>query len=253
MKKKIGLYDIIIAALIIITAASTFMFVRSYVIGKQEQTEFEDLAELVVEVKPESDTVGDTENPSETQTETTRDISSVLKSNSDCVGWIYLNNTVINYPVMHTPDEPEKYLHLSFYKNQSRAGTPFLDEACNVNSSMNLIIYGHNMKNGTMFHHLKRYKNKTYTLDNPIIEFQTKDTLHKYRIFAVCEINDNDSWYSFTKDIGEEAYNAKIQRIKSVDFFETGITPTYPQKLITLSTCKDASGKGRLVVLGVEQ
>lgn len=250
MKKKFSVYDLIIAVLVLITVTAGFMFVRGYIIGKREQGEFEDIADLVAEVTPEPD---DDTGTDDAPLEVTRDISAVLKSNSDCIGWIYVKNTIINYPVMHTPNEAEKYLHLSFYKKQSRAGTPFLDEQCDPNASMNTIIYGHNMKNGTMFHQLKRYRNKTYALENPIIEYQTAAGTRKFRVFAVCEVAGNDSWYTFKSDVDEATYNAKIQRIKSKDLFETGITPVYPQKIITLSTCKDGTNEGRILVLGVEE
>ncbi len=250
MKKKIKVYDVIIAVLVLIMAVSIFMIVRSIVIGRREQGEFEEIASLITLTKPEQSDEA-TKGPDETQ-ESARDISAVLAQNKDCVGWIYINNSIINYPVMHTPNDPEKYLHLSFYGNTSHAGTPFLDARCEINGSMNTILYGHNMKNGTMFHQLKRYRNLQYTLDNPIIEYQTAEGLKKYQIFAVCEVEGNDKWYSFVGDINETMYNNRIQYIKSKDLFETGLTPTYPQKLITLSTCKDASDKGRLIVIGME-
>lgn len=230
-------------------AVSVFMIVRSIVIGKREQSEFDGLAALVVTpAEPEQST----DNTAPVEPEPQRDISAVLASNSECVGWIYVSGTVINYPVMHTPAEPGKYLHLSFYGKYSYSGTPFIDARCDVNGGTNTIVYGHNMKNGTMFHQLKRYRNMQYTKDNPIIEYQTAEGIRKYKIFAVCDVEGNDSWYSFVGDVNEATYNAKIQHIKGKDLFETGITPVYPQKIITLSTCRDGSDSGRLLVIGVE-
>ncbi len=249
MKRKITFLDIIIVFLVLVMSFCAFMIIKTVVRGKQEQGEFDELASLVVEVVPEQ---APNEPDTPTQPQTVRDISAVLSQNSDCVGWVFVNGTVINYPVMHTPYEPEKYLHLSFYGGQTSAGTPFMDARCSKDA-MNTIIYAHNMKNGTMFHQLKRYRNRQYTADNPIIEFQTAEGLRKFRVFSVCEVDGKDSWYSFVGNVDAETYKAKINYIKSKDIFESGITPVYPQRLITLSTCKDGTDSGRLIVIGVEE
>jgi sortase B len=250
MKRKITFLDFVIVLLVLVIAFSAFMIVKTVVRGKREQSEFDELANLIVEVAPDQ-TPNEPDAPA-APTETVRDISAVLSANSDCVGWIFVNGTVINYPVMHTPSNPEKYLHLSFYGGETAAGTPFMDARCSV-GGMNTIIYAHNMKNGTMFHQLKRYRNRQYTADNPIIEFQTADGTRKFRVFSVCEVDGKDPWYSFIGEVDKETYKAKIEYIKSKDIFESGITPVYPQKLITLSTCKDGTDSGRIIVIGVEE
>ncbi len=220
------------------------MLVRGIVIGKKEQNAFEELSNLVV-ITPAEDAVveGDTEAVA-----TVRDISAVLSANSECVGWIYVDGTIINYPVMHTPNEPEKYLHLNFNGKYSYSGTPFLDARCEKDSE-NTILYGHNMKNGTMFNQLRWYRSLQHLRDHPTIEYQTADGLRKFTVFAAAQIAPNDKWYSFIEADTEEAYNTRIEYLKSIDLYESGITPTYPQKLITLSTC---SGEGRYIVVGYE-
>lgn len=250
MKRKITFLDIVIVVLVLVMAFAAFMVVKTVVRGKVEQSEFDELASLIEEapLELEENTTATEEPPAET----VRDISAVLSQNKECIGWIYVNSTIINYPVMHTPNQPEKYLHLSFYGKETAAGTPFMDARCNTDS-MNLFIYGHNMKNGTMFHQLKRYRNKQYTADNPFIEFQTASRVRRFRVFAVCEVAGNDSWYSFVGNVDAETYKAKIEYIKKKDIFESGITPVYPQKLITLSTCKDGTDSGRIIVIGVEE
>lgn len=77
-------------------------------------------------------------------------ISELTSMNSDCFGWISIKGTNINYPVMHTPDNPQMYLNRNFYCEYSFSGVPFLDGRCSADST-NLIIYGHHMNNGTMF------------------------------------------------------------------------------------------------------
>lgn len=82
--------------------------------------------------------------------------ASVYEQNPDLFGWICIENTVLDYPVMHTTDDPEKYLRLSFEGETSTAGTPFLDAKCGIDSD-NYIIYGHNMKNGTSSRRIGKY------------------------------------------------------------------------------------------------
>jgi sortase B len=184
----------------------------------------------------------------EPEPQKTRDISAVLAANKDCVGWLFIDGTIINYPVMHTPYSAEKYLHANFEGNYSYSGTPFLDARCNKDST-NTILYGHNMKNGTMFNQLRWYRTREHLEKYPFIEYQTAEGLRKFRVFAVALIAANDKWYSFIEADSEEAYNNRLQYLKSIQYFNSGITPTYPQKLITLSTC---SGEGRYIVVGYE-
>ena len=247
MKKKISVYNILIVVLAFIMAVSLFMLVRTIVIGKKEQNDFEELSNLVVITATENANEGESEIEAEA-VETTSDISAVLSSNSECIGWIYVEGTIINYPVMHTPSDPEKYLHLNFSGKYSYSGTPFLDARCEKDSE-NTVVYGHNMKNGTMFNQLRWYRSLQHLRDYPIIEYQTADGVRKFTVFAAAQIAPNDKWYSFIEADTQEAYNARIQYLKSVDLYESGITPTYPQKLITLSTC---SGDGRFIVVGYE-
>ncbi len=245
MKRKISVYNILIAVLAVIMCVSLFMLVRSIVIGKKEQNDFEELSNLVVIASAEK--AEETEEETET-VEMVRDISAILSANSDCIGWIYVDGTIINYPVMHTPNDPEKYLHLNFQGKYSYSGTPFADARCDGNSE-NTILYGHNMKNGTMFNQLRWYRSLQHMRDYPVIEYQTADKVHKFTVFAAAQIAPNDKWYSFIEADTEEAYNNRIKYLKSIDLYESGITPTYPQKLITLSTC---SGEGRYIVVGYE-
>lgn len=245
MNRKNRIYNIIIIVCAVVFAVSAFMLVRGIVIGKKEQNEFEDLSNLITELPVIENT--QTEQP--TKPEPQRDISAVLEQNSECIGWIFVEGTIIDYPVMYTPDNPEKYLHLSFSGKYSFAGTPFLEERCKKDS-FNTILYGHNMKNGTMFNQLRWYRTLKHLQEHPYIEYQTADGLRKFVVFAAAQIKADDDWYSFIDVNSEEEYNKQIKYLKSIDLFESGKTPIYPQKLITLSTC---SGEGRYIVVGYEE
>lgn len=152
---------------------------------------------------------------------------------------------------MHTPDEPQKYLRKNFDKEYSTAGVPFLKGICTLNCD-NLIIYGHNMKNGTMFSDVTQYRNKGYYTEHPVIEFETAQGLKRYAVFAVAQVKNNDEWYAFHIAADESEYDTKIAEIKSRSLYGTEITPIYGQQLITLSTCYGATKSDRIIVVGVE-
>ena len=187
----------------------------------------------------------------ETEPEILTQYASLYEQNPDLFGWICIEDTVLDYPVMHTPDDPEKYLRLSFEGETSTAGTPFLDAKCGIDSD-NYIIYGHNMKNGTMFSDVTQYRNEDYFTEHPIIEFETAQGLKLYTVFAVVYVKNNDGWYDFHTAADETDYNNKIAEIKRRALYDTGITPEYGQQLLTLSTCYGATKSDRIIVIGVE-
>lgn len=137
-----------------IAALSGFMVYTQLSDRQKEKEEFDTLAEIV-EVTPEKPN-DETAVPTDDTSEPVRDLSGLFSQNSDCIGWLCIPDTQLSYPVMHTPDNPQKYLRRSFYGEYSQSGVPFLDWRCNLQSD-HLIVYGHNMKNGTMFSSLRNY------------------------------------------------------------------------------------------------
>ena len=181
----------------------------------------------------------------------TRNLSPLIEKNADCIGWVYIEGMDIDYPVMHTPAEPQRYLHLNFNKEYSNAGVPFLDGGCTLDCD-HIIIYGHNMKNGTMFADITQYRNQEHRDAHPVIEFETEQGLKCFTVFAVVQINNTDGWYDFHTSADESEYNEQVAGIKSRALYDTGITPEYGQQLLTLSTCYRTNKSDRLVVIGVE-
>ena len=171
MKKRRISLIILLLLLSAVCLASLTMAWKEYADQASDLHAFDELAELVE--KPEETTVPadettdgttDTENTAEITTdaqtepeptEHKRNLAPLMEQNSECIGWIYIEGTAVNYPVMHTPSDPQKYLRKNFEKEYSTSGIPFLDYRCTPDT--HLIIYGHNMKNGTMFSDLKKY------------------------------------------------------------------------------------------------
>lgn len=181
----------------------------------------------------------------------TRNLTPLFEKNSDCIGWICIPNTAVDYPVMHTPQDNEKYLRKNFDGEYSSSGVPFL-QSNNTLTSDNLIIYGHNMKNGTMFSDITKYRDKSFCTEHPTIEFETGQGLKVYAVFAVVQVKNTDDWYHFTVSAGEADYQDKITEIKESALYTTDADRQYGQQLLTLSTCYGNSKNDRLIVIGVE-
>ena len=181
----------------------------------------------------------------------THSISGLFSMNADGFGWLSIAGTSINYPVMHTPDEPQKYLHRNFYGEYSQSGVPFFDSRCSSDST-NLIVYGHNMNNGTMFADLCNYTDYSYFTQHPTVVLETKSGVSAYTVFAVMKEKSDDDWYRFITADTKRDYENKIKYAKSHSLYDTGITPEYNKQLLTLSTCYGGNSDNRILVLVVE-
>ena len=257
----IGIFSVIIIACLI------SIFSRLYAENKETE-EFRQLAEIVTEETTDATIeetikklhllkVSDLDNEVQTGQPvyyTTyyqpHSVSDLLSINSECFGWISIAGTNINYPVMHTPSNPQKYLNKNFYGEYSYSGTPFLDARCSADST-NLIIYGHHMNNGTMFAVLCNYTSKSYGEEHPRIILETKDGAFAYSVFSVMKVKSDDDWYRFTTVGTEKSYNSRIEYAKEKSIYDTGITPVYGQQILTLSTCYGYNQDDRILVLAV--
>lgn len=191
---------------LLLSAAAVLAVANIYSELKERQKEKEDfsavagIAELpMTEAPAESVTDAETE-PSAEPTErpaAERNIQALITENADCIGWLSIDGTSISYPVMYTPSEPQKYLRRSFYGQYSQSGVPFLDGRCDLQSS-NLIIYGHNMKNGTMFSDLKKYLNTDFLNSHRTVRLETADGVFLFTVTEVRRTNTADPWYDRT-------------------------------------------------------
>lgn len=177
--------------------------------------------------------------------------------NPDMVGWIQIEGTKINYPVMQTAFENSNfYLYRDFDRKESVRGSIYARETCDVfGPSDNITIFGHNMKDGSMFAYLGEYFNKSAWEKNSLIFFDTLTESHVYKIFAVFKTSPNKSnGFAYhemenAKDAAE--FDEFVATCKQLSFYDTGITPVYGDKLICLSTCEYTLDDGRFVVAAV--
>lgn len=221
-------------------------------LSKQADSTTEPVAE-----KTELGQVKEEENTEEKKTEdkmVNAWIKKLQKENADLVAWITIPGTNIDYPVMQTKEDNDYYLDHDFDKNQNAHGTPFLDVHCKVGESQNLIIYGHHMKDETMFQNLMLYKDADFCKENNIIEWKTLEESAKYKISYVLLITVEEAQdFPYDRCINlshEEIYNAFLKRCEEYAIWSSKKKPKYMQELITLSTCEYSKGNGRLVVIG---
>ena len=260
-KKQMNKYRIVLILSVAVFVISCGVLAKEWFTRQKEKDTFDKLAELIqtegtepIDTEPDetlTDESDETAEEGETQEVSGRNMGLLYEINKSCVGWLCIPNTTINYPVMHTPDNPQQYLIQDFYGEYSRSGTPFIDERCSLDSD-NIIIYGHNMKNGTMFSDLKDYVESDYGNNNRIVEFQTSAVDEMYTVIAVIATNTSDEWYSFTEANTEEEFDTYVSRARKLSLYDLKMPQEYERKLITLSTCYGSEKSGRLLVVAVK-
>ena len=176
---------------------------------------------------------------------------ALFEQNQDFIGWISIDGTNINYPVMQTPDNPDYYLKHSFEKSWSDYGVPYIDEACIMGISNNVVIYGHNMRNGSMFSELCNYIDEEFWREHPVIHFDTLSSLGEYEIVAVFKFNTNKETFKYNEwaTMNEAEFSAYMQEVHAREIYDTGIDAVYGDQLLTLSTCESTYKNGRFVVV----
>ena len=240
---------LVFACISLIMAVLSCCFIwRMHHIRQAEQHEYELLEDAVVTQPPELPSF---DNHKETQMQESvraHDCAALHAMNPDCIGWLSIPGTIVSYPLMYTPSDPQAYLHHSFYGAYSASGTPFLDYRCNT-ACDNLIVYGHNMSNGSMFGSLKHYRTKTYLNAHTIIVLELGNVTYTFQIFAVSTVDRANEWYSFHDALTMEQYHTAVQEL--ADSAEILVTPLPEDgtKLLTLSTCTGATKNERLIVV----
>ncbi len=174
--------------------------------------------------------------------------------NNHMVGWITIPDTKIDYPVVQSPESPDYYLNHDFSKKWSSAGCIYAREECDIFApSDNITLYGHHMKNGSMFAQLDKFKKKSFWQDHQLFYFDTLYERHTYQIIAVFKTTANAGegfpYHLFDNASGKEEFDAFMAQVRKLQFYDTGVTAEYGDKLLTLSTCEYTQDNGRFVVV----
>lgn len=240
--KKIIYVLFLLLLISVMLISSIFIYNEVKEDNKQEKI-FEELSNII-ETKEETST-------KQENVEDEINIEELYNINNDLVGWLKIENTSIDYPVMQTKNRPNYYLRRNFYKEYSIMGTPYIAEQCDLNKSDNLIIYGHHINGNKMFGELEKYKKEAFYKNNSIIKFYTKDEIQEYKIISVFKTvaHTGFEYYKYYNFKNESEFNTFIEKCKKLAFYNIEDTASYGDKLITLSTCEYSQENGRLVVI----
>lgn len=250
MKKTICI--ILIAVFAALLGTSTYFIFDHFQEEKEQAQMYGSLAQIVE--KPETEPTEPIQYSEEAAI--LPELTELYRRNSDLVGWICVEDTNINYPVMQTVDNPNFYLKHGFDKEYTDYGCPYVQEDCDVQApSDNIVIYGHNMKNGSMFANLEKFTSEDFWKKHKTVTFNTLTEKCEYEIIAVfktvvyTESPDSFKFYRFTNAQSPEEFTAFIEKCKELSLYDTGVSAEYGDKLITLSTCEYSHTNGRLVVV----
>lgn len=196
-------------------------------------------------------------------------MSELYNMNQDLIGWLTIDDTNIDYHLMQKPEDEKYYLDRDFQQNYSANGSLILDNDSDIGSgtlannyadgtmpSTNLIVHGHNMKNGAMFGNLDKYRQQEYESEHNIIKLTTLYEEREYEIVAVClsqvflkTQTDVFKYYKFFEAYSEDEFNYFYDNIKNIQLYDTGVTAEYGDEFITLSVCAYHVDNGRLIVV----
>ncbi|MBQ7091003.1 MAG: class B sortase [Clostridia bacterium] len=179
--------------------------------------------------------------------------AAVAAKNEHFVGWVSIEGTPLNYPVVQTPNDPEYYLRRGYDQKYSYYGVPFADAACTVPGGDNIVIYGHNMDNGTMFAALEDYRKKSFYEAHRYLRFDTLEGYGTYEVIAVVKTvagaADEFKYYQFTDATDAAEFEAYVEECKKRSLYEIEATAAYGDELLTLSTCEYTNENGRIAVI----
>ena len=248
-------------ALILTVAGCGFWLTHYFIDAKEQRTAFENLSqEYVLESTPTPEPItsfensSSPENPSEptdaislTTAPLRHDLAALAAENPDCVGWITISDTGIDYPVMYTPDDPEHYLRRDFSGASASHGTPFLDgRNRDTVEDQNLILYGHNMMDGSMFKPLISYLEPSFRETHQEIYLELSEKQYQYEVLAVVETSTKSPFYTYTSladPVAASDFRATLLKETDLDVVHQA------DGYLTLSTCNNGGGNSRVLVI----
>ena len=255
---------VLLAISILVLLWSSVMLVRSHQQYARELDANASLAELMHAA--EEAAAQNTSNPTVPETDAAEQadgepvilpkLEPLYEMNEDLVGWLSVPGTEIDYPVVYTPYEQNHYLRKAFDGSYAISGTLFLGAPWGEETNHSL-IFGHHMRNGSMFGYLNRYAEEAYGLEHRTIRFDTLYEECEYELVAafyskVYRESDGDSvfrYYQYADLSDPETFDYYVREAKAAALYDTGVEPEYGDRLLSLSTCEYHTSNGRFVVV----
>lgn len=246
-RKRFRILRIMLLAIIVICLVPIG---QTYSLSLQHKKQQKELKNNLKTKKP----LTESQNTPTEEPDMAADLTSLYQQNNDFIGWLSIDGTNIDYPVMQSKDD-EYYLNHNFYKEEDRYGSLFVKEAADIKTpGTNVIIYGHNMKDGSMFGDLDCYKEQSYYEKHTLISFETLSENRTYEIMAVfpSQVSDEKGsfqYYQFYQADTKEEFLQFYENVKAYSLYDTDITAEFGDTFLTLSTCDNHTENGRFVVV----
>ena len=254
LKKRKRRRRFVTAVCTILAIGSLGYFVGYYYLADKSDSQFAELAELKkkepVSTQIRVNKTGDREVP-----DILDEYKNLYNKNKSIIGWLKIDDTIIDYPVMQSADY-EYYLTHNFNQEYDKNGSIFMDPACDVlRPSTNLILYGHHMKSGNMFGDLDKYESEKYMKEHSRIRFDTIYEKGEYQVMYVFRDSlkqDTEitfKYYQFINANSPEEFTSNMLAMEEMSLYDTQVTASYGDQLLTLSTCDSREEYGRFVVV----
>lgn len=191
------------------------------------------------------------------------------EANPDTIGWLSIPGTEIDYPVMYTPEDPDFYLNHGFDQEPSAGGMIYLDagDDCGGRKAQepaeeeaakrnNFILYGHHMKNGTMFAGLEQYRSAEFFEEHRTTFFDMLAGTGDYEVFAVFCMTAREAGEQLAPYLAaetKEQYGRLMETVRVKSLHGSKETPEWPRRLLTLMTCEYTQNEGRLFLMAYEK
>lgn len=266
-KVKRIVLTILLVVLVSVFGVSTFFVIRDVYRSKKESEANRNLSDIVNELKSEtkrpvkgklheSETGVRPEDVSPyTEDGILRYLAPLYEKNEDLAGWLSIPGMGIDYPVMYTPFYIEKYLRMAFDGEWALSGSLFIGEGWDEDNNI-AIIYGHHMKDGTMFSDLVDYESEEFAKEHPLIEFDTLRETGDYEVLCAVKskVTDDPSvfpYYEYTDLRDPETFDTFFERVRAEALYDTGIDVEYGDRVLVLSTCNYHTDNGRFYVVAI--
>lgn len=258
MRKRVR--TVVLAAVFLCCCLAGLVWISAYWQEQQlELNKLEDLSGLLAPVSSPGLKASPTASmPGVQQEAEPESLAQLQARNPDCLAWLRIQGTEIDFPVMQREGEPEYYLRRNFDGEDSPFGVPYLDARCTVDSSQNLILYGHTLADGTMFTPLHAYEEESYLERHPGVELITAEGKQIYELFAVMRIPktvgvDEPNIFNFVDFQSPERFEETMSFIRSNALHMTDLSTAPTDRFLTLTTCNTPEDDGlRLIVVGKE-
>ncbi len=248
MKRKI--LFVLLAVFLLTFVVSAVMLIHVFLEYSKADELYTDLQKEFVEPEVVPPLVEEGEPPTKETASTpiTVNFEKLQKKNSEAVGWIYCEDTVINYPVVQAKDN-KKYLHADLDGKYLRSGTVFVDYRNGaIGEDRNYLIYGHDMRNNSMFGSLSEYKKQRYFDAHPVMYYLTPHGNYRIELAIGAVVDTDDLIYQTNPD--KESFATYLAGLKKKSTFRSEVELTPEDKVVTLSTCSYEFDNARYIVIG---